>query len=124
MSWIKRVFQPARFNYAQKHLALSQQIGDRRGEGAALHSLGVALLEQSQLARALEKLQLALKIFQEVESQSEEAQTLADLSVLYWRLNDNESALNYCDCAYVLAKKLDISLADECQELRQQILES
>ncbi|WP_204101911.1 MULTISPECIES: tetratricopeptide repeat protein [Spirulina sp. CCY15215] len=111
-------------HYAQKHLALSQQIGDRRGEGAALHSLGVALLEQSQLSRALEKLQLALQIFQEVESRSEEAQTLADLSVLYWRLNDNESALNYCDCAYVLAKKLDISLADECQELRQQILGS
>ncbi|MEA5468640.1 tetratricopeptide repeat protein [Spirulina sp. 06S082] len=99
-------------------------MGDRRGEGAALHSLGVALLEQSQLARALEKLQLALKIFQEVESQSEEAQTLADLSVLYWELEDKQAAIDYCNCAYVLAKKLDLSLADECQELRQQILES
>lgn len=109
--------------YAQLYLHLAREIGDLRAEGAALHALGAALLGQSQFSVALSNLNVARKIFSDVNSRSEEAQVCADLSVTYLELGDKNSALELCDQAISIAKDLEMSLADECKLFRKQILD-
>jgi tetratricopeptide (TPR) repeat protein len=54
--------------YHQQALAISRQIGDRRGEGNHLGNLGLAYRDLGDIPRARQYLSQALTIFEEIKS--------------------------------------------------------
>ncbi len=94
--------------YARKALALARRIGYRHGEGEALNRLGAALRE-SNLARALELFQQALRIAQATHDRALEAQNLRSIGIIYVYLRDRHQGLAY----YFRALKIGEALHDE-----------
>jgi len=92
-------------------------IGDKRGEGAGLQELGVALLKQNSLSEALGNLQAALNIFQDVKSRSDESEALKNLAELHQALGEIGVARQYARQALALATELGIPLKAECEAL-------
>jgi len=109
---------PVAKDFAQQHLSIAREIGDRRGEGAGLCELGVALIGLEQNSDALEQLHAALLIFREVNSRSDEAEALKSLAELHQKLGEAEVARGYCEQALALATELGIPLVEECQKLK------
>jgi tetratricopeptide (TPR) repeat protein len=53
--------------YYEQHLAITREIGDRRGEGNALGNLGLADADLGEVERAIGLLEQALRIGQEIK---------------------------------------------------------
>ena len=59
-------------DHYQQALAISREIGDRRGEGNHLGNLGVAYSDLGQVEKARAMLAQSLAIFEEIQSPSAE----------------------------------------------------
>ncbi len=109
-------------DYARQHLTIAREIGDRQGEGEGLREMGVALMRQNSTTNeALENLQTALSIFQEVKSRSDEADALKNLAELHQALGKVRVAQQYCQQALALATELGIPLKAECETLLKEL---
>jgi tetratricopeptide (TPR) repeat protein len=75
----------------QQSLAISQEIGDRAGEGNSLNNIGAIYSSQGQYGDALGYYQQALAIHQEVGDRALEGSTQVNLAYLY-QAQDNLSA--------------------------------
>ncbi|RSK31800.1 tetratricopeptide repeat-containing sensor histidine kinase [Hymenobacter metallilatus] len=94
--------------YSRRALALARRTHNRRGEGAALNRLGAALRE-SNLARALELFQTSLRLAEQVQDTTLQAQNLRSIGIIYVYLRDRQLGLSY----YFQGLRLDSLLRDE-----------
>jgi tetratricopeptide (TPR) repeat protein len=67
----------------QQALAISREIGDRRGEGNRLGNLGLAYADLGQVERAIEHYQQALTISREIGDRRAEAFRCWNLGLLF-----------------------------------------
>ncbi|KST66732.1 tetratricopeptide repeat protein [Mastigocoleus testarum] len=109
--------------YYQQSLIIAKEIGDRRGEGEALYNLGNTFIQLNQYSEALKYLQASLTIFSMIGSRANEAKTLKSLAQLYQNTGNLNLALEYCDQGLAIATELQIPLAEECQKLKNQLME-
>ena len=61
--------------YYEQHLVIAREIGDRRGEGAALGNLGIAYADLGQVERAIGFYEQALRIRQEIQGPADDSVT-------------------------------------------------
>lgn len=100
-----------------------QNIGDHHGEGSALGSLGLALLENNQYSESQENLEASLKILEETGDRFGEAMVLKSLAQLYQIFGKPDVALLFYNQSLDIARELEIPLVEECQELIEKLLE-
>ncbi|MBU4372850.1 MAG: tetratricopeptide repeat protein, partial [Euryarchaeota archaeon] len=76
-------------------LAIFQEIGDRRGEGANLGNLGTAYSDLGQVEKAIEYYEKALAIAQEIGDRRGEGAEFGNLGTAYSDLGQVEKAIEY-----------------------------
>ena len=79
---------------------------DKRGEGAAYCNLGNAFSSLGDLKKAIEYLNLNLKIAKEVGDKHGEGITYGNLCNAYYSLGDNEKAIEYQNLQLKIAKEI------------------
>ena len=92
--------------YHEKALALSNEIGDRRGEEVAYSNLGTLSLSLSNHEEANEYLQTALSIAKEIGNKKGEASCLGNLGSLCQNLGDFVTASEYYEKALAISKDI------------------
>jgi len=85
----------AALGYLQQALAISQAIGDRKGEGTTLNNLSQIYKAQGDYETALGYLKQSLAIQQEIGDRAGEGATLNNLSQIYKAQGDYETAVGY-----------------------------
>lgn len=116
-------FQTALQN-CQRGLDLARKYGNLYQEGRSLLEMGNNLIHSSELneaKKAPNNVEKALSIFRNIGCPDDEAESLKDLADLYLVLGDCETAQQLCQQASVLAMKLGIPLALECEALKLKI---
>ncbi len=108
----------------QQHLDISREIGNYEGEGNALANLGYTQFKLGRYPESLENTQRALEIFEKIGNHYDEAETLKKLAEIHKKISDIYIALEYCDRALKIATELSIPLAQECQALKERLLNS
>lgn len=93
-------------SYYHEALTISQGIGYRYGEGAALYNLGRSYSRLGQDELALDYYQQALIISQAVGARGGEVQTLNVIGILYSRLEQYQQALDYYQQALALSRAI------------------
>ena len=93
--------------YYQQALTISQEVGDRSGEGTILNNLGAVYDDLGQQQEALRYYQQALAIWQEVGDRGGEGATLNNLGLVYSALGQKQEALRYYQQA--LAIRTEVS---------------
>ena len=81
--------------YLQQSLKISQEIGDKSGEGTTLNNISQIFKARGDYDTALRYLQQSLKIRQEIGDKSGEGTTLNNISSLYHARGDYDTALRY-----------------------------
>jgi tetratricopeptide (TPR) repeat protein len=79
---------------AHKQLAISREIGNRRGEGNALNHLGLTYYSLGQYERAIDFYQQYLTISREMGNRQGEGTALNHLGLTYYRLGQYERAID------------------------------
>lgn len=92
--------------YADRSLALSQRLGDTKGEADALLQRGRLRRDQYQQEPALADMQAALKLYRAIHHQVQIANTLNDISILYANADDNPHALEYFGQALAIFRQM------------------
>jgi tetratricopeptide (TPR) repeat protein len=92
--------------YHEAALAIAQEIGDRRGEGARLGSLGLAYHALGQVERAIEYYQDSLAIAQEIGNRLVEGNALGNLGNAHLALRQVERAIAYYQDALAIAQEI------------------
>ena len=82
-------------NYYQQSLAISQEIGDRNGEGKSLNNLGNAYHSLREYQRAIDYHQQSLAIAQPIGDRHGEGSSLGNLGVAYYSLGEYQRAIDY-----------------------------
>jgi tetratricopeptide (TPR) repeat protein len=77
----------------ERALAISREIGDRRGEGADLGNLGNAYASLGEVRRAIENYEQALAIARETEDKQRESIWLTNLGNAWRQLKDAKQAI-------------------------------
>ena len=125
-AWAKLHYKLSNFdqtiNESNQGLVRAQSIGDRSVEAQCRHNLGKAYQELQQYSKSQKNLEVALEIFRQIEQVADEATVLASLAKLYYKLSIYKIAHSYCNQALDIATELDIPLVQECQELKDKLL--
>ena len=87
---------------AQAALQAARQLGDRRGEGAALGNLGLAYADLGQPQRAIDYHEQALVISREIGDRRGEGNALGNLGNAYAALGEVERAIGSYEQALVI----------------------
>ena len=82
-------------DYHEKRLKITQDIGDRSGEGAAYGNLGIAYYSLSEYRKAIQYHEQRLKIAQEIGDRSGEGAAYGNLGSAYQSLGDYQKAIEY-----------------------------
>jgi CHAT domain-containing protein/Tfp pilus assembly protein PilF len=90
----------------QQALAISQEIGDRIGEGTMLNNIGEIYRYLGQYPLALDYLQQALPIRQEVDDRVGEATTLNNLGLVHHSQGQYTRALDYFQRALAITREI------------------
>ncbi|MBL7183784.1 MAG: tetratricopeptide repeat protein [Anaerolineae bacterium] len=98
--------------YHEAALEISQEIGDRRGEGADLGNLGNAYRALGQVERAIEYYEAALEIAQEIGDRRGEGNRLGNLGNAYRALGQVERAKEYLQQALAIFEEIKSPNAD------------
>ena len=86
---------PTALEYLTKSLAISQEIGDKAGEGATLNNIATAHHANGDYPTALKYLTKSLAISQEIGDKAGEGATLNNISGIYDAQGDYPTALEY-----------------------------
>ncbi|MBE9040788.1 tetratricopeptide repeat protein [Oscillatoriales cyanobacterium LEGE 11467] len=116
-----REYQRA-IDFHQRSLAVAKEIKNYQGEGIALVNFGKIEFTLERYSKALENMQRALEIFETISSRSGEATALQNLAAINEKLGNIDVALEYCDRALKIATELGIPLAQDCQDLKERLL--
>jgi tetratricopeptide (TPR) repeat protein len=87
-------------------LTAARRLGDRRGEGRALKSMGTAYLEMRVWDMARDFLQQALAASRDNHDRSEEARTLTNLGNIHHELHEFEECLEYYHQALAIYQEI------------------
>ncbi|MHC4861225.1 MAG: serine/threonine-protein kinase [Planctomycetota bacterium] len=98
----------------QQSLDLSLQVGDRRGEGEALGSLGAVLWALGRYDEAREKTDRHLAIAREIGDRKGEGHAIGDLGVAHWSVGRYEEAREHFERSLAIAREI----GDRASELR------
>jgi len=93
--------------YFEKALKIAQEIGYRRGEGAALGNLGLTYYYLGELERAIDYCEQAIAIANEIGNRSGEGNHLGNLGLAYAALGKVERAIEYYEQALAIALEID-----------------
>lgn len=111
--------------YAYQALDLAQETGDRYVEAWTRLNLASALIELLDREQAQENLNLAMEIFsKQLGNLDGEAHVCFAFARFYKRQANYSEALIYCNQAISIATDLGIHFANECQKLKEEILET
>ena len=83
------------FSYLKQSLEISQEIGDKSGEGATLNNISQVYKARGDYDTALSYLKQSLEISQEIGDKSGEGATLNNISQVYYARGDYDTALSY-----------------------------
>jgi CHAT domain-containing protein len=97
----------AALTYYQQSLKIFREYGDRRGEGAALYSIGLAQANIGDMEEALKWLEPALVAQRAVNDRLGEGRTLNAIGGAYNVLADQERALGFYQQAALIWQELD-----------------
>lgn len=92
--------------YLQESLKISRQIGDRRGEGEALKSLGSAYSYLGEPKKAIEYCEQALKISRKIGDRRGEGIDLGNLGNAYSDLGELRKAIEYYEQALLISREV------------------
>ena len=102
-TFLRRVGQvPAAGTRYERALAIHREVGDRRGEGMVLGSLGLLHMSQGRMTEALTHCEEALAICREVGHRREEGGVLGNLGVLYMSQGRITEALEHYEQALAI----------------------
>ena len=87
-------------------LRIAQEIGDRRGEGAALGSMGHAYYSWGQYERAINLYQQCLTLAREIGDRRSEGSALGSLGIAFNRLGQYERAINLYQQCLTLVREI------------------
>jgi tetratricopeptide (TPR) repeat protein len=90
----------------EQSLAISRQVGDRRGEGVGLGNLGLCYWDLGQTARAIDHHEQALAIAREVGGRRAEGTGLGNLGACYRDLGQVARAIDYHEQALAIAREV------------------
>ncbi|MBM4053609.1 MAG: tetratricopeptide repeat protein [Planctomycetes bacterium] len=100
----------------KKVLEITQEIGDRKNEGATLGELGTAYNCLGDTRKAVEYYERALKIAQEIGDRQGEDAGLGNLGIAYSHLGDVKKAIVYYEKALKIAQEIG-NRQGECVKL-------
>jgi tetratricopeptide (TPR) repeat protein len=87
---------------------IASEVGDRRGEGAALGNLGNRYAELGEPRRAIELFEQALAIFREVGDRRGEGEVLHNLSAAYQRVVDLPAAIQTAEASLTMREEIEV----------------
>jgi tetratricopeptide (TPR) repeat protein len=93
-------------DYYKQALAISHEIGDRRGEGNKLGNLGLAYADLGQVERAIDYYEQALPISREIGDRRGEGNRLGNLGLAYAALGQVERAIDYYEQALAIGREI------------------
>jgi predicted ATPase/DNA-binding XRE family transcriptional regulator len=96
---------PTAISRAEESLSLYRQLGDQRGEGRSLSTIGVAMLEQGEVDRAIKFAEEALLLNQLAGDAPYEALDTSMLGMATFLLGDHEKGLALGERALALQKE-------------------
>ncbi len=82
--------------------SIAREIGDRRGEGAALGNLGNAYADLGEPRKAIEFYEQALVIAREIGDRRGEGNALGNLGIAYLNLGEPRKAIEFYEQALVI----------------------
>jgi tetratricopeptide (TPR) repeat protein len=101
---------------SEKALAISKEIGDRRGEGNHLGNLGNAFSHLGEVEKAIEYHKQALVISREIGDRRGEGIALGNLGNAYSHLGQVDKAIEYYEQALIIGKEIkDPRIIDFCE---------
>ena len=92
--------------YIQQSLAITQEIGDKSGEGRTLNNISQIYDARGDYETALKYLQQSLAIQQEIGDKSGEGRTLNNISQIYGARGDYETALKYLQQSLAIRQEI------------------
>ncbi|MBK8454334.1 MAG: tetratricopeptide repeat protein [Thiofilum sp.] len=96
----------AALDYLQRSLAITQEIGDKQGEGTTLNNLSQIYDARGDYSTALDYLQRSLAITQEIGNKQVEGTTLNNLSQIYDARGDYSTALDYLQRSLAIQQEI------------------
>ena len=110
-------------NYYQQYLEIARKTEDRFHQGRCIGTLGNAYKALENYQRAIDYYQQSLIIAKEIGDRRNEAIVLINLAYLQQMLGDSKLAMEYCDRALTIATELNLPLVEECQKLKNELME-
>jgi tetratricopeptide (TPR) repeat protein len=92
--------------YHERALAISKDIGDRRGEGTNLGNIGNAYSDLGQVERAIEYYERALAISKDIGDRRGEGTNLGNIGNAYSALGRVERAIEYYEQALAISQEI------------------
>jgi tetratricopeptide (TPR) repeat protein len=92
--------------YDEQNLAVTSEIGDRRGEGEALSNIGVAYKNLGDYRRAIEYYEQHLAIAREIGDRKDEGHALGKLGIAYDSLGDYRRAIEYYEQMLAITREV------------------
>lgn len=108
-NWYARSNPPAAERYFEQALGWAQRTGDRAEQGKVLSEYGELQRNRSKLDLAVQLLNRALAIHQDLRDDRMQAATLKSLGEAYWRRCDFDSALDHYNRAVDIYRRLNDS---------------
>ena len=90
----------------EQSLSISQEIGERAGEGVTLSNIGTLHHARGDYATALKYLEHSLSIHQEIGDRDGEGATLNNISQIYDARGDYDTALKYLEQSLSISQKI------------------
>jgi tetratricopeptide (TPR) repeat protein len=101
-----RLHPRERIAWGEAALAAIRQIGDRRGEQAALGNLGVAHAALAEIRQAIGYFEQVLDIAREVRDRRSEGNALGNLGNAYAALGETQEAIEYLEQVLDIAREV------------------
>jgi len=99
-------------DFLQQYLTIAREIGDRRGEGAALGNLGIAYYSLGRYEEAIDFYQQRLTIAREIGDRQGEGNALGNLGVAYNSLGRYEEAIDFHQQYLTIAREIGDRLGE------------
>ncbi|MEO0843116.1 MAG: tetratricopeptide repeat protein [Cyanobacteria bacterium J06643_5] len=93
-------------NNFEKALAISKQVGDKKGEGVTLNYIGLIYRNLEQYRKALDYYQQSLAIIKQVGDKKGEGRTLSNIGIVYGKLGQYRKALDYYQQSLAIIKQV------------------
>jgi tetratricopeptide (TPR) repeat protein len=108
--------------YAEQSLEISQEIGDKSGEGTTLNNISLIYNTRGDDKTALTYLERSLEIMQEIGDKSGLCATLFNIGYIHLQNNEKPKAMQKFLEAYLIAKEIDfVQILNALERLSKQL---